>query len=141
MGLSQCVTFLGWQRELEPIYADLDLVVLSSLNEGTPVSLIEAMAAGLPVVATKVGGVSDLVEHGKTGLLVPPKDPKAFSGAMKALLGDPDNRGREMGRLARETVYPTYSDAALIDRMDHLYSSMLHASLPARRSAHEGSNR
>ena len=140
LGLSQCVTFLGWQRELEPIYADLDLVVLSSLNEGTPVSLIEAMAAGLPVVATRVGGVSDLVEHGKTGLLVPPKDPEAFSGAMEALLGDPD-RGREMGRLARETVYPTYSDAALIDRMDHLYSSMLHASLPTRRHAHQGPNR
>jgi glycosyltransferase involved in cell wall biosynthesis len=140
LGLSRCVTFLGWQRELEPIYADLNLAVLSSLNEGTPVSLIEAMAAGLPVVATRVGGVSDLVEHGKTGLLVPPKDPEALSGAMKALLGGPD-RGREMGRLARETVYPTYSDAALIDRMDHLYSSMLHASLPARRSAHEGSNR
>jgi len=98
------------------------------------------MAAGLPVVATRVGGVSDLVEHGKTGLLVPPKDPEALSGAMKTLLGDP-NRGREMGRLARETVYPTYSDAALIDRMDHLYSSMLHAGLPARRSAHERSNR
>ena len=135
-GLNHCVDFLGWQRELEPIYADLNLVVLSSLNEGTPVSLIEAMAAGLPVVATRVGGVSDLVEHGKTGLLVPPKNPVALSEAMKALLGDPD-RGRQMGRLARETVYPKYSDAALLDRMDRLYSSMLHASLPARRSAHQ----
>ena len=137
LGLSQCVNFLGWQRELEPIYADLNLAVLSSLNEGTPVSLIEAMAASLPVVATSVGGVSDLVEHGKTGLLVPPKDPKAFSGAMEALLGDPD-RGREMGRLARETVYPKYSHAALIDRMDRLYASMRQASLPARRPAHQG---
>ena len=135
-GLNHCVDFLGWQRELEPIYADLNLVVLSSLNEGTPVSLIEAMAAGLSVVATRVGGVPDLVEHGKTGLLVPPKNPVALSEAMKALLGDPD-RGRQMGRLARETVYPKYSDAALIDRMDRLYSSMLHASLPARRSAHQ----
>ncbi|HZY30225.1 MAG TPA: glycosyltransferase family 4 protein [Candidatus Methylomirabilis sp.] len=135
-GLNHCVDFLGWQRELEPIYADLNLVVLSSLNEGTPVSLIEAMAAGLSVVATRVGGVSDLIEHGKTGLLVPPKNPVALSEAMKALLGDPD-RGRQMGRLARETVYPKYSDAALIDRMDRLYSSMLHASLPARRSAHQ----
>ena len=135
-GLNHCVDFLGWQRELEPIYADLNLVVLSSLNEGTPVSLIEAMAAGLSVVATRVGGVPDLVEHGKTGLLVPPKNPVALSEAMRALLGDPD-RGRQMGRLARETVYPKYSDAALIDRMDRLYSSMLHASLPARRSAHQ----
>lgn len=140
LGLSQCIDFLGWQRDLEPIYADLNLAVLSSLNEGTPVSLIEAMASGLPVVATRVGGVSDLVEHGKTGLLVPPKDPEALSGAMKALLGDPE-RGREMGRLARETVYPTYSDAALIDRMDRLYSSMLYASLPTRRHAHQGPNR
>ncbi|MBI2902066.1 MAG: GT4 family glycosyltransferase PelF [Candidatus Methylomirabilis oxyfera] len=135
-GLHHCVDFLGWQRELEPIYADLNLVALSSLNEGTPVSLIEAMAAGLPVVATRVGGVSDLVEHGKTGLLVPPKNPAALSEAMNALLGDPD-RGRQMGRLAREAVYPKYSDAALIDRMDRLYSSMIHASLPARRSARQ----
>jgi glycosyltransferase involved in cell wall biosynthesis len=85
------------------------------------------------VVATSVGGVSDLVEDGKTGLLVPPRAPKAFSGAMEALLGDPD-RGREMGRLARETVYPKYSHAALIDRMDRLYSSLLQARA-GRRSA------
>ena len=135
LGLDQCVHFLGWQRDLEPIYADLDLVVLSSLNEGTPVSLIEGMAAGLPVVATEVGGVPDLVEHGKTGLLVPPKDSKALSAAMEALLGDPERR-REMGRLGREAVYPKYSDAALIDRMDRLYSSLLQASFAIRRSAH-----
>ena len=61
LGLDGCTHFLGWQRDLEPIYADLDMVVLSSLNEGTPVSLIEGMAAGLPVVATEVGGVPDLV--------------------------------------------------------------------------------
>ncbi len=126
LGLDGSAHFLGWQRDLEPIYADLDLLVLSSLNEGTPVSLIEGMAAGLPVVATEVGGVPDLVENGKTGLLVPPKDPGALSAAMDTLLGDADRR-REMGRLGREAVYPKYSDVALMDRMDRLYSSLLQA--------------
>jgi len=124
LGLGACVHFLGWRRDLEPIYADLDLVVLSSRNEGTPACLIEAMAAGLPVVATRVGGVPDLVVDEKTGSLVPPGDPGALSRAIEALLCDPDRR-REMGRLAREAVYPKYSDAALIDRMDDLYSSLL----------------
>lgn len=135
LGLEECVHFLGWQRELEPIYADLDLAVLSSLNEGTPVSLIEAMAAGLPVVATKVGGIPDLVADGKTGLLVPPKDPMAMSQAMDTLLGDTDRR-RQMGQLGREVVYPMYSDTALIDRMHRLYSSLLQASVAVRQSGH-----
>jgi len=59
-------------------------------------------------------------------LLVPPKDPGALSAAMETLLGDADRR-REMGRLGREAVYPKYSDAALMDRMDRLYSSLLQA--------------
>lgn len=124
LGLERCAHFLGWERDLAPIYADLDLVALSSLNEGTPVSLIEAMAAGLPVVATRVGGVPDLVEHGKTGLLVPPKDPKALSMAMRTLLDDATRR-REMGRLGREAVYPKHSDGALLNRIDQLYASLL----------------
>lgn len=124
LGLGPCVHFLGWQRDLEPIYADLDLVVLSSRNEGTPACLIEAMAAGLPVVATRVGGVPDLVADEKTGLLVPPGDAAALSQAIEVLLGDA-NRRHEMGRLGREAVFPKYSDAALIDRMDDLYSSLL----------------
>lgn len=135
LGLDECAYFIGWQHELEPIYADLDLVVLSSLNEGTPVSLIEAMAAGLSVVATKVGGVPDLVADGKTGLLVPPKNPIAMSRAVDTLLGDADKR-RQMGQLGRDAVYPLYSDAALIDRMHRLYSTLLQASLPARQPGH-----
>jgi len=135
LGLDECTHFLGWQRELEPIYADLDLAVLSSLNEGTPLSLIEAMAAGLPVVATHVGGIPDLVTDGKTGLLVPPKDPIAMSRAMDTLLGDADRR-RQMGQLGREAVYPFYSDAALMDRMHRLYTSLLPSSFAVRRSTH-----
>ena len=136
LGLDACVHFLGWQHELGPIYADLDLVVLSSLNEGTPVSVIEAMAAALPVVATSVGGVPDLVADGKTGLLVPPKDARTLSAAMETLLNDADRR-REMGHLGREAVYPMYSDTALIDRMDRLYSSLLQGGPTERRPAHQ----
>lgn len=135
LGLDGCAHFLGWQRDLLPIYADLDLVALSSINEGTPVSLIEAMAAGLPVVATRVGGVPDLVEDGKMGLLVPPRDAKALSAAMATLMADADRR-REMGQQGRGAVYPTYSDGALLDRMDRLYLSLLHARSLAGCSAH-----
>jgi glycosyltransferase involved in cell wall biosynthesis len=118
------VHFLGWQRDMPRVYADLDLLVLSSINEGTPVALIEAMAAGLPVVATRVGGVADVVDDGKTGLLVPPKDPAALNRAMAVLLDDPDRR-REMGQAGRHAVYPLYSDDALLDRMDALYAALL----------------
>ncbi len=69
-GISSFVTFLGWRKDLADIYSDLDLVVLTSLNEGTPVSLIEAMASGKAVVATSVGGVPDVVGEGVTGDLV-----------------------------------------------------------------------
>lgn len=71
LGIASVVKFLGWRHDLPALYATLDVAVLSSRNEGTPVSVIEAMAAGRPVVATDVGGVSDVIDHPDTGLLVP----------------------------------------------------------------------
>ena len=73
-GLAQRVRFMGWRHDLDRIYADLDVVVVTSANEGSPVSLIEAMAAARPVVATAVGGVQDLVDHDVNGLLTPAGD-------------------------------------------------------------------
>jgi len=137
IGLDGSVRFLGWRRDLEYLYADFDLVVLSSLNEGTPVSLIEAMAAGLPVVATRVGGIPDLVADGKTGLLVPPRDPGALSRAMQLLLDDPCRR-REMGALGRQVVAPLHGAAALIERMSGLYDSLLQRCHRARASGEPG---
>ena len=99
LGIESRIRFLGWRFDLERIYADLDIVVLSSLNEGTPVSLIEAMAAGKAVVATKVGGVPDLVEDGKTGVLVPSKDPEALTEAILQLLKN-DTLCRRLGEKA-----------------------------------------
>ena len=89
LGLGASVRFLGWRRDLERVYADAWVVALTSRNEGSPVSLIEAMAAERPVVATRVGGVPDLVEDGVTGCLVAPGDPEALAEALVALLQDP----------------------------------------------------
>ncbi len=79
--------FTGWVRELPPVYADLDLTVVCSDNEGTPVALIEAMAAGCPVVATAVGGVSDLLDHGRLGQLVKAGDAEELADAILRELG------------------------------------------------------
>jgi len=124
LGITEAVTFLGWRRDLDKIYADLDMVVMSSLNEGTPVSLIEAMAAGKAVVATRVGGVPDVVEDGKTGLLVPPKDPKALADAILRLLNDGDLR-RSLGERARVSVFPKYDVSRLVQDMKDFYLNIV----------------
>lgn len=120
LGLGDRTFFLGWQREMRKIYADLDVVVLSSLNEGSPVAIIEAMAAGRPVVSTDVGGVGEVVADGRGGLLVPPRDPAALAEAVTAVLSDPSAAER-MGRAARAAVYPKYSAGRLVGDLERLY--------------------
>lgn len=128
LGIHESVAFLGWRRDLNPLYADMDVVVMSSLNEGTPVSLIEAMTMGKVVVATNVGGVPDLVEDGVTGLLVPPKDPRALADAILRLLKDKDLR-KSIGERARASVYPKYDVSRLIQDMGDLYLKLSVSSL------------
>jgi len=118
------VAFLGWRSDLDRVYADLDLAVLCSANEGSPVSLIEAMAAARPVVATSVGGVPDIVEHDVTGLLVPARDSDALAGAITTLLADPDRR-EQMGHAARKRAYPAYSSERLVTDVEQLYLHLL----------------
>jgi len=120
LGISESVFFLGWRRDVAKIYADLDVVVMSSLNEGTPVSLIEAMAAGKAVVGTAVGGVPDVLEDGVTGLLVPPEDPGALAGAILKLLAN-DGLRRLLGERAKAAVYPKYDVSRLVADMKDLY--------------------
>jgi glycosyltransferase involved in cell wall biosynthesis len=112
--------FVGWQTDLCAVYRALDVVVLSSLNEGTPVTLIEAMAAGLPAVSTAVGGVPDIVADGETGLLVPPRDPERMARAMMTLAEHPSLR-RQLGSTARERVQGRFDAERLISDLASLY--------------------
>jgi len=124
--LGEHVRFAGWRRDLCHVYAGLDIVTLTSRNEGTPVALIEAMAASRPVVATAVGGVADVVEHERTGLLVPPDDAAGISAAWRRLLDDRE-AAVGMGLRARESVMTRYGRARLLDEMRELYAELMEA--------------
>jgi len=131
LGLSQSVRFLGWRRDLVRVYADLDVVALSSLNEGSPVVLIEALAAARPVVATAVGGVPEVVIHGQTGLTVPVSDVSALSESILTLLRDRSLADR-LGQAGRQHVYPRYDSSRLVDDVRQLYLRELAAQGRAR---------
>jgi glycosyltransferase involved in cell wall biosynthesis len=131
MGLTGIVRFLGWRRDLPRLYADLDVVVLTSKNEGTPVSLIEAMASGVPVVSTNVGGVPDIVVDGVNGYLVPPGDEDALTAAILDLLNRPA-RARAMGREGRSSVYPQYTVERLLNDISNLYKELLESKTKER---------
>jgi len=120
LGIDKKVIFCGWKEEVADVYADLDIVVLTSLNEGTPVALIEALAAGKPVVSTDVGGVKDVVEEGINGYLVASGDTEAFAERLKELVADASKRA-EFGRSGRLKVVREYSKARLVKDMEELY--------------------
>ena len=123
-GLSSCVTFLGWRRDLPRIYADLDTVVLTSKNEGTPVALIEAMASGRAVVATRVGGVPDVVRDGITGYTVSAGDLSPFVERIERLLKDPLLR-EQFGEAGRRWVRERFSKDQLLRNIRDLYEELL----------------
>lgn len=122
MGVSERVTFLGWRDDIPEIMQILDIFVLPSLNEGMGRVLVEAMAAGRPVVASKVGGIPDLVEHKKNGFLVGPGDVNGTSLAIKRLLIDREMRD-EMGRMGR-TMAQNFTVEGMVEKIDALYSSL-----------------
>ncbi|MEX1264139.1 MAG: glycosyltransferase [Actinomycetota bacterium] len=122
--LGDRVRFLGWVHDLPALYAALDIVVLTSRNEGTPYSLIEAGAAEKAVIATRVGGVSDVVADGRTGLLVRAADPEAIGAAVSKLLDD-TGLAAAMGGLARQTVRERYSAERLLQDLSALYDDLL----------------
>jgi glycosyltransferase involved in cell wall biosynthesis len=124
LGVSRRCHFLGYREDVGSLYQAFDLVALTSANEGTPVTLIEALAAGLPAVATDVGGVPDVVEDGRSGLLVPPGDPAALADALAAMATDPEMRLR-MGDAGRASVGDRYAIPRLVSDVDALYRDLL----------------
>jgi glycosyltransferase involved in cell wall biosynthesis len=118
------VHFLGWRHNTVDLYAGLDLTILTSDNEGMPVTIIESLASGVPVVATKVGGIPDLIRDGVNGYLVPPRDPTAVARAALTVLNDPARRA-SMAVAARTSVVPKYEVGTLVTRMDRLYREIV----------------
>jgi glycosyltransferase involved in cell wall biosynthesis len=135
LGLDGRVVFTGWQHDPAKVYAGLDVCCLTSLNEGTPVALIEAMAAGIPIVATNIGGVADLMIGAGTldprgfavfanGILVPTGRADIFGAALEFLASRPDLR-RTMGAAGGAFVRERFSVDRLVSQMERLYLDLL----------------
>ncbi|MFH1508149.1 MAG: glycosyltransferase [Candidatus Omnitrophota bacterium] len=138
LGIEKYVHFLGWQKDLAMVYSDLDIVALTSLNEGTPVSLIEAMAAARPIVATNVGGVSNILGNARKdyssgvyafkvlerGLLVNPGDTAGFAAAMEFLLEN-RNIANDMGVKGREYASRQFNKERLVKDIETLYQGLM----------------
>ena len=118
------VIMTSWIKDVEEVLAGLDVVALTSLNEGTPVSLIEAQAAGCPVVSTEVGGIRSVVIPGVTALLSPAEDLKRFSANLARVAGDPDFRNK-LGLKGWNFVHERFHYSRLAGDMKNLYHSLL----------------
>jgi len=123
-GVSKNIHFLGVRKDVPELLADADLFVLSSLWEGLSVALLEAMAAGKPIVASSISGTIQAVTHNQTGLLVPPRDSRALAEATVQLLSDPA-KAWEMGQAAKQYVEENFSAKKQVDEHLALYHQLL----------------
>jgi glycosyltransferase involved in cell wall biosynthesis len=122
LGLERRFRFLGFRDDVHDLLAAADVFCLASRNEGLPVALMEAYAVGLPVVATRVGGLPEVIEDGRSGLLVPPEDPAALSDAILALLDDAGRRD-QLGRRASELA-GRFDARVAVRRLEALYEEV-----------------
>ncbi len=124
LGLAKAVVFLGHRDDIPDLLAALDIFVLPSHREGVSLALLEAMAAGLPVIATKVGGLPEVVIHEKTGLLVPAADAEALAQALGRLLEDP-SYAKNLGQNARQHVQTYFSIERLGRDINEIYDELV----------------
>lgn len=124
LGLRDRCRLVGFREDVASVFAASDVMALTSANEGTPVSLIEASAAGLPLVSTDVGGVRDMLRDGETGFLVTPDDLDGFADRLAVLADDPKLR-RRLGDQGRAFVVPRYAIERLVGDVDGLYRELL----------------
>jgi len=123
LGVHERIVFTGYRNDVPEILSLLDVFVVSSLFEGLPYTLLEAMSLGKPVVATNVVGCRDAVAHGKTGLLVPPKDPSALAEAILHLVRSPEEAWR-MGRAGRDLVARRFTLKKMIAETEQIYRNL-----------------
>lgn len=124
LGVADRVRFLGWVDDARRLFGGFDLFVLPSRSESFPLAVIEAMLAGLAVVATDVGSVAEAVVPGVTGLLVPPGDPHALGAAVESLLSD-SHRRTEMGMAGRERALELYGDDSMARSYERLHDTVV----------------
>jgi glycosyltransferase involved in cell wall biosynthesis len=124
LGLSAQVRFLGWRDDVAAIMAITDVSVLASMYEGLPYTLLEAMAAARPVVATDVAGSLEVVEEGQTGFLVPPRDAAALADRIGRLLGD-DRLRREMGQAGRNRLEKHFLIEVMVRQVEAVYDDLI----------------
>ena len=134
-GLQESVVLAGQQTDMPGAYAAMDLFVLPSLNEGMPMTILEAMAASKPVIATRVGAIPRVINHGENGLLVDVRDSDGLRDAIESLLRDPERR-RRMGDQAREWVKKNFTSQAMALKYREMYDEVLEGAslktVPAR---------
>lgn len=123
-GMENSVIFTGFQMDVVPAISTLDVSVLPSFFEGMGRVLLESMAMGIPVIGSAVGGIPDLIRHGKEGFLVPPGDPNALAGAIRTLLGDPV-LARRMGLAGIDRVSETFSSREMVRQIEQVYIEAL----------------
>ena len=125
LGLKQYVMLAGYKENIPEILNAIDLFVLPSVGgEGLPQALTQAMAAQRPVIATPVGSVTEVVQHGVNGLLVSPRDPKSLAESIVLLVRDPSLRER-LARSGREAVMKSYDFEGMLDKTEDLYARLL----------------
>lgn len=129
LGIEKDFIFTGFVEDIKPLLSAADLVVLASFREGFPVVLLEAMASGKPVVASKIAGIDESVEAGRTGLLVPPGDSAALAAAIKELFTD-RGRAMEMGENGRAAVKEKFGIDRMITAHEAVYKELLSVSKP-----------
>jgi glycosyltransferase involved in cell wall biosynthesis len=127
LGLGKRLVFTGFRTDVAKILPEIDISVLPSLSEGLSNSVLEAMSAGVPVIATRVGGTPEAVEDGSTGLLIPPGDLDALIRAIAFLLDNPQS-ARRMGEEGRRRVLSRFSVERMVNETESLYFRLLSAS-------------
>ena len=124
LGIGENISFLGVRNDLPQLLSAADSVLMPSLNEGFPRTAIEAMAAGKPVIATRVGGIPEAIIDAETGMLVPPMDVEAMAGALDELVGDRALQAR-LGSAGRQRAAQKYSVGEYVARLDGVYRQLL----------------